>query len=89
MMRAMSCFQMPGRSCPREMRPVPIAPMLMRLLGDVGAEAPTTARSAGNPDTTDGADDAFARCRQEVAPRWCLSLLAAPGLPVMGLDASI
>src|SRR5262245_13684911 len=32
--RAVLCFQIPGRSCPREILPTPIAPMLMRLLGD-------------------------------------------------------
>ncbi len=38
-MRAPSCFQMPGMSWPREIRPTPIAPTLMRLLG---AAAPST-----------------------------------------------
>src|SRR3954463_8614797 len=54
MMRAMSCCQMPGRSCPREMRPTPMAPMLMRLLGDAGprTEAGTI---AGNPPIADEA----------------------------------
>src|ERR1700760_2936472 len=33
MIRALSYCRMPGMSCPREMRPTPIAPTLMRLLG--------------------------------------------------------
>ena len=51
MIRAESCFQMPGRSWPREMRPVPIAPTLIRLLG---AAAPRTddGTMAGKPATT-------------------------------------
>src|SRR5262245_44293016 len=50
----MSCCQMPGRSWPREMRPVPIAPTLIRLLGDV---APNTEAGtmAGKPAATDEA----------------------------------
>src|SRR5687767_9075291 len=50
----MSCCQIPGRSCPREMRPVPMAPTLMRLLGDV---APNTEAGtmAGKPAATDDA----------------------------------
>src|SRR3954449_4312040 len=35
----MSCRMMPGRSWPREMRPVPMAPTLMRFEGDA---APST-----------------------------------------------
>jgi hypothetical protein len=35
MIRAESYFQTPGMSCPREMRPVPMAPTLIRLLGAV------------------------------------------------------
>src|SRR5437867_8917419 len=38
-MRAVSCFQTPGRSCPREIRPFPMAPTLILLLGAV---APST-----------------------------------------------
>src|SRR5216683_4366647 len=34
MMLVWSYFQMPGRSWTREMRPTPMAPMLMRLLGE-------------------------------------------------------
>ena len=54
MIRAVSCFQMPGRSCPREMRPMPIAPTLIRL---PGAAAPKTDEGtmAGKPATTDEA----------------------------------
>ena len=33
MMRAWSNCRMPGMSWPREMRPTPMAPTLMRLLG--------------------------------------------------------
>src|ERR1035441_752072 len=33
MILALSYWRIPGISCPREMRPTPIAPMLMRLLG--------------------------------------------------------
>ena len=52
MIRAASCFQIPGRSWPREMRPVPIAPTLMRL---PGAFAPNTEAGtiAGKPPSTD------------------------------------
>ena len=52
-------FQIPGRSWPREMRPVPIAPTLMRLLGAV---APKTDAGtiAGKPAAS-----------TEVAPRPC------------------
>ena len=48
MIRAVSNFQMPGRSCAREIRPLPIAPTLMRL---EGAAAPRTDEGtiAGNP----------------------------------------
>src|SRR5262245_61514393 len=51
MIRAVSNFQTPGMSCPREMRPVPIAPMLSRLLGEV---APKTllGTMAGKPAAT-------------------------------------
>ena len=38
MIRAWSYFQMPGMSWVREMRPVPIAPTLIRLLGAVAPE---------------------------------------------------
>src|SRR5262249_49322201 len=57
-MRAMSCCQMPGRSWPREMRPVPMAPTLMRLPGDV---APNTDEGtmAGKPATTEEAMTPF------------------------------
>ena len=37
-MRAASNFQMPGRSCAREIRPLPIAPTLMRFEGGGRAE---------------------------------------------------
>ena len=48
MIRAVSYFHSPGRSWPREMRPLPIAPMLMRLPGEL---APSTDAGtiAGNP----------------------------------------
>lgn len=50
-MRARSFRQIPGMSWPREMRPVPIAPTLMRL---PGAEAPKTDAGtiAGKPATS-------------------------------------
>src|SRR5919106_5372379 len=44
-MRTVECFQMRGKSWPLEIRPVPIVPMLMRLLGDVA------------PNTEDGTID--------------------------------
>src|SRR5712672_2129916 len=48
MMRARSNFQIPGMSCPREIRPLPMAPTLIRL---PGAVAPKTEEGtmAGNP----------------------------------------
>src|SRR5258706_62700 len=51
MIRAVSCFQIPGMSCPREIRPLPIAPTLSRLLGAV---APNTdaGTMAGKPAAT-------------------------------------
>ena len=54
MIRALSYFQMPGRSCTREMRPVPIAPTLMRLLGEL---APSTDAGTidGKPESTEDA----------------------------------
>ncbi len=65
MMRAVSCFQIPGRSCPREIRPVPMAPTLMRLLGDA---APNTDEGtiAGNPATT---EEATAACPADARNR--------------------
>src|SRR5215831_7443145 len=50
MILAVSYCQMPGKSCPREMRPVPIAPTLMRLPGE---NAPSTDEGmmAGKPAT--------------------------------------
>ena len=53
-MRAASYFQSLGRSWPREIRPFPIAPMLIRL---DGANAPKTDAGTidGKPDTTDAA----------------------------------
>jgi hypothetical protein len=52
MIRAASCFQMPGRSWTREIRPFPIAPMLMRFPGD---RLPSTDEGtmAGNPPAMD------------------------------------
>src|SRR6476646_9154342 len=35
MILALSCFQSPGRSGPREIRPLPIAPMLIRFPGEL------------------------------------------------------
>ena len=35
MILALSCFQSPGRSCPREIRPLPIAPTLIRFPGEL------------------------------------------------------
>ena len=59
MILADGCFHSPGRSCPREMRPVPMAPMLMRLLG---ACAPKTEEGtiAGKPEATAAAPSPFA-----------------------------
>ena len=59
----MSCRMMPGRSWPREMRPVPMAPTLIRFDGDA---APSTDDGTidGKPlATTDAAspDPAVAR----------------------------
>ena len=77
-MRAESCFQMPGRSWPLEMRPVPIAPTLMRLLGYV---APKTVDGTidGNPDTTEApttpAVDAVTNSRRD---GFFISQLLAP-----------
>ena len=68
MIRAVSYFQMPGRSWPREMRPLPIAPTLMRLLGERGAEHGRRhdRREAGQ----DGCrDEAGAGRGEELAPR--------------------
>ena len=54
MIRAVSNLRMPGMSCPREMRPTPMAPTLMRLPGEV---APKTdaGTMAGKPVATDAA----------------------------------
>jgi len=51
-MRAAGCFQTPGMSWPREIRPHPMAPMFVRL---DGANGPTTDAGtiAGNPETSE------------------------------------
>src|SRR5262249_60818578 len=85
MIRAVSNFQIPGMSWPREMRPVPIAPTLIRLPGDV---APKTEAGtiAGKPPA--GADPNVAPpaaprdFRREVAvPSLMFPLLRGPGPP--------
>src|SRR5262245_59101304 len=57
MIRAVSYFQTPGMSWPREMRPVPIAPTLIFLLG------------AAAPKTEAGTIEGKPEARTDVAPR--------------------
>src|ERR1700723_280161 len=63
-MRASSYCQMPGRSCTREIRPTPIAPTLIRLLGAI---CPNTEEGTivGNPALAAAAIEVFRKLRRE------------------------
>src|SRR6185503_2082175 len=69
MMRAASYLHSPGRSWPREIRPFPIAPMLMRL---DGANAPSADDGTidGKPEITEVAASVLpAVCRKSRSDR--------------------
>src|ERR1017187_2634093 len=71
MMRASSYCQMPGRSWPREMRPTPMAPTLMRLLGAI---CPKTedGRMVGKPTAAVAAAAVLRKLRRETALLRCM-----------------
>src|ERR1039457_5126003 len=79
MIRALSYFQMFGRSWIREMRPFPMAPTLMRLLGAV---CPNTedGTMAGKPATKEleATAPATAVLMSSRRGRWLLNLFVMP-----------
>src|SRR4051794_40979464 len=80
--RAVSNLRMFGMSWPREMRPAPIAPMLMRLLGDADpkTDAGTMAGKPAAADATAAAlptDDRNDRRVRLGAPALAMNILTA------------